>query len=463
VLSPRGADEEQLAASHGNKAGTRLSGVGDGGRLKRISAFIARIFRERELILRSETGVRYLVLSPALQKSVAAGALLVLGVVVWTIAAREEAWRLVDAKRQEVARAESAYRAAIDTLGTAVDTATEKGRAESAAAMLNLVEQNETLQQHLKDVSDRLATAEGERARAAAQHEELVARMRKLDEQVRAIASRHSEFSSLMSTLSSGLDDAMAERGRLAVEADRLAADRNAVNAEMAELSRQQTQMQANHEATIERLSQRTQAGIDMLKRLISRTGLDPDKVLPTNADSGGMGGPFVPIPPGAEDKTRAKLVGLGSQIGKLAQMRKLLHSLPAGAPLDNYNLMSPFGVRRDPITGQLAMHAGVDLAGSYHEPVKATGPGEVKVAGWSGEYGNMVEIDHGYGLMTRYAHLARVQVKVGQRVAYHQVIGIMGSTGRSTGPHVHYEVLSDGKNLNPAKFLEAARDVPKQ
>jgi murein DD-endopeptidase MepM/ murein hydrolase activator NlpD len=430
--------------------------------LKRISAFFARIFREREVILRSEGGVRYLVLRPALQQTVAAVATLALGALIWTVIAREEAWRLVDAKGQEVARAESAYRAAIDNLGSAVDTATEKGRAESAAAMLNLVEQNEALQQHLKDVSDRLATAEGERARAAAEHEALVGRMRKLDEQVRAIASRHSEFSSLMSTLSSGLDDAMAERGRLAVEADRLAADRSAVSAEMAEFTRQQSQMQANHEATIERLSQRTQAGIDVLKRVISRTGLDPDKVLPSNADSGGMGGPFVPVP-AADDQTRAKLVGLGTQIGKLAQMRKLLHSLPVGAPLENYNLMSPFGVRRDPLTGQLAMHSGVDLAGSYHEPVKATAPGEVKVAGWSGEYGNMVEIDHGYGLLTRYAHLSKVQVKVGQKVALHQVVGIMGTTGRSTGPHVHYEVLSDGKNLNPAKFLEAARDVPKQ
>ncbi len=430
--------------------------------MKRISALIARVFREREVILRSDVGVRYLILSPALQKSVAAGAAVVLGVLVWTVIAREEAWRLVDAKRQEVARAESAYRAAIDNLGSAVDTAQEKGRAESAAAMLNLVEQNESLQQHLKDVSDRLATAESERARASAEHETLVARMKKLDDQVRAIASRHSEFSSLMSTLSSGLDDAMAERGRLAVEADRLAADRSAVSAEMAELGRQQSLLQANHEATIDHLSQRTQAGIDMLKRMISRTGLDPDKVLPTGADSGGLGGPFVPVP-GAEDKTRAKLVGLGTQIGKLAQMRKLVHSLPVGAPLQNYNLMSPFGVRRDPLTGQLAMHPGVDLAGSYHEPVMATGPGVVKTAGWAGEYGNMVEIDHGYGLVTRYAHLSRVQVKAGQKVAFHQVVGIMGTTGRSTGPHVHYEVLSDGKTLNPAKFLEAARDVPKQ
>ena len=418
------------------------------------------MFREREVILRSDTGVRYLVLSPAMQQVLAAGAVLAVAILAWTLVAREQAWHLVDINRKEVARVENAYRSAIDSLGTAVDTAQEKGRAESAAAMLNLVQQNQALQQHLNDVSDRLATAEAERDRAAVAHEALVARMKKLDDQVRAIASRHSEFSSLMSNLSDGLDDAMAERGRLAVAADRLAADRSAVKAELAELGRRQTALEATHEATIERLAQKTQAGIQGLKRLIARTGLDPDKVLrgPTTGD---MGGPFVPVPAGT-DTTHAKLVSLGSRIGALQRMRDLLRALPVGAPLGEYELRSPFGVRRDPITGQLAMHEGLDLAGPFHEPVLATAPGIVKVAGWSGEYGNMVEIDHGYGLMTRYAHLSRVQVKVGQRVAARQVVGLLGTTGRSTGPHVHYEVLSDGKNLNPAKFLEAARYVPK-
>lgn len=434
--------------------------MSNGGSLKRISAFIARAFREREIILRSDAGVRYLVLKPAVQQVAAAGALVVLGTVSWTVIAHGRAQRLADMNRQEVVRVESAYRAAIDTLDTAVDSAEEKGRAESAAAMLKLIEQNRALQHQLKDVGDRLNTAEDERERAAAAHEALVARMRKIDQQVRGIASRHSEFSSLMTNLSQGLDDAMAERGRLAVAADRLAADRSAVEAGLAELGRRQTALEADHEATIERLAKRTQAGIDGLKRVIGRTGLNPDKLLPA-ASKAGMGGPFVPVPDG-ENRTRAKLVGLGTQIDALQQMRKLLHALPVGAPLATYNLMSPFGVRRDPLTGQLAMHDGLDLAGSYHEPVRSTGPGVVKIAGWSGDYGNMVEIDHGFGLMTRYAHLARVQVKVGQQVSLHQVIGIMGTTGRSTGPHVHYEVLSDGKNLNPAKFLEAARYVPK-
>jgi murein DD-endopeptidase MepM/ murein hydrolase activator NlpD len=430
-----------------------------GGLLKRIVGFTDRVFREREIILRSDTGVRYVVLTPTVQQVMAGGLTLAVLCLIWALIARQEAWRLVEFKQSEVARVEEAYRMAIDSLGAAVDTAQEKGRAESAVQLLNLVEQNESLEQRLGDIRSRLATAEAERARAAAAHEGLIARLRKLDDQVRSMVSRHHELSSLTTTLSDGLDEAMAERGRLAVESDRLASDRTAVNTEIAELGKRQAALNASHEATIAQIAERTKAGIDGLKRLINRTGLDADKVLHTQ--SPGVGGPFVPASK-REDASRANLVGLGSQIGHLQEMRKLLRSLPVGAPADAYTVMSPFGVRRDPFTGQPAMHNGLDLAAANHSPVAATAPGTVTVAGWSGEFGNMIEISHGFGLSTRYAHLSRVHVKVGQHVAARQVIGLVGTTGRSTGPHVHYEVLSEGKNLNPAKFLEAARYVPK-
>ncbi len=430
-----------------------------GGLVKRISGFFERVFREREIILRSATGVRYVVLTPVAQQIFAGGLALALIGVIWTVVARQEAWRLVDLKQTEVARVEEAYRMAIDSLGAAVDGAQEKGRAESAAAILNLVEQNETLQKHLTDIGERLMNAEAERVRAATAHEALIARLRKVDEQIRSVSSRRSDLSGVMSTIAEGLDEAMAERGRLAVEGDRLAAERNSINVELAELGRRQNALSVSHEATIAQLTERTRAGIEGLKRLIGRTGIDADKVL--RAETPGIGGPFVPAP-NKEDSVRANLVGLGSQIGQLQEMRKLLRALPVGAPVSVYNLMSPFGVRRDPFTNQLAQHNGMDLSAPPRAPVMATAAGTVTVAGWQGEFGNLVEIDHGYGLSTRYAHLSRIQVKVGQRITAHHVVGLIGTTGRSTGPHVHYEVLSNGKNVNPAKFLEAARYVPK-
>jgi len=428
--------------------------------LQRIGHLVGLMFREREIILRSKVGVRYVPLSPGVQRGLAAGALLAMVAAAWTLAGHHQAWRLVDLKNTEVTRVEEAYRLAIDSLGAAVDGATEAGRAEGATAILSLVAQNDTLQRHLGEVERRLASAEAERERAASVHEQLIDKLQSLDRQVRSVASKNVELGAVVTSLEQHLTDAMGERGRLAVERDRLARERNALKAEIQELERRQGTLTTTHEQTVAQLAERTQVGIDGLKRLIARTGVDADRLLAAHL-GGGQGGPFIAATPGT-DKVQSNLVGLGSQIGRLEEMRKLLRSLPVGAPLENYSLMSPFGVRRDPFSGQMAMHNGLDLSAPARTPVQATAAGTVLIAGWNGEFGNFVEIDHGYGVTTRYGHLSRIHVKVGQRVAAHHAIGLVGSTGRSTGPHVHYEVLVDGKNLNPTKFLEAARYVSK-
>ena len=118
--------------------------------------------------------------------------------------------------------------------------------------------------------------------------------------------------------------------------------------------------------------------------------------------------------------------------------------------------MTSPFGVRTDPFFGRPAMHSGIDLRGEIGEPVHATADGRVTRAGRDGGYGNMIEINHGHGLSTRYGHLSKIEVKVGQRVTIGQVIGLIGSTGRSTGPHLHYETRINGEPVNPQKFLRA-------
>jgi murein DD-endopeptidase MepM/ murein hydrolase activator NlpD len=116
----------------------------------------------------------------------------------------------------------------------------------------------------------------------------------------------------------------------------------------------------------------------------------------------------------------------------------------------------SPFGVRVDPFLRVPAMHTGIDFRGEMGEPIHATAAGTVTMAGWSGGYGNMVEVNHGNGLATRYGHLSRIDVTVGQSIRLGQVVGRLGSTGRSTGPHVHYETRVYGEAVNPSKFLDA-------
>ncbi|THD59658.1 M23 family metallopeptidase [Phenylobacterium sp.] len=136
--------------------------------------------------------------------------------------------------------------------------------------------------------------------------------------------------------------------------------------------------------------------------------------------------------------------------------LEEAAHDLPFAKPTPEAERSSSFGVRVDPFTGRPAFHSGQDFSGSRMEAIHATGPGVVSFTGVRSGYGNTVEIDHGRGLKTRYAHLAVIAVSVGQQVALGQRLGGMGSTGRSTGTHLHYEVWLNGRAMNPDRFLKA-------
>ncbi len=131
--------------------------------------------------------------------------------------------------------------------------------------------------------------------------------------------------------------------------------------------------------------------------------------------------------------------------------------SVPSSRPLNTATFTSGYGVRSDPFRGQAAMHAGIDLAAPTGTAVYATADGMVEHAAWEGGYGNMVEIEHGKGLATRFGHLSRILVHPGQMVHRGDLIALVGSTGRSTGPHLHYEVRIDGHAVNPVPFLQAS------
>jgi murein DD-endopeptidase MepM/ murein hydrolase activator NlpD len=127
---------------------------------------------------------------------------------------------------------------------------------------------------------------------------------------------------------------------------------------------------------------------------------------------------------------------------------------------LSQYQLESRFGARVDPFNHHQSIHTGLDFAAPYKTPVYNTAPGTVIFAGAKGEYGKVVDIDHGSGIVTRYAHLHRITVALGQHLTSRSQIGLLGSTGRSTGPHVHYEVLVNGVAQDPEKFLEAGKNA---
>lgn len=137
-----------------------------------------------------------------------------------------------------------------------------------------------------------------------------------------------------------------------------------------------------------------------------------------------------------------------------LRAQRDLYVSTPRGVPVEG-EISSYFGNREDPVNGKVQFHTGIDLASDTGDPVRATADGVVSFAGWNGGSGNLVVLEHGHGYSTFYAHNKTINVRVGQKVRRGQVISHVGSTGHSTGPHVHYEIWKDGKPVNPIKYIE--------
>lgn len=170
------------------------------------------------------------------------------------------------------------------------------------------------------------------------------------------------------------------------------------------------------------------------------------------------IGGPFVPVKLGPDAGAfERQLYRINVTRTQMQRLNATLSLVPYRKPVvGDVEFTSGFGVRSDPFLGRPAMHTGLDFRAATGDPVRATANGKVVSSGWMGGYGRMVEIDHGNGLSTRYGHLSESHVKVGDIVKIGQVIGAVGSTGRSTGPHLHYETRIDGDAVDPQKFLRA-------
>jgi murein DD-endopeptidase MepM/ murein hydrolase activator NlpD len=193
------------------------------------------------------------------------------------------------------------------------------------------------------------------------------------------------------------------------------------------------------------------------MRGVFSDLGLDMAE-LEAATPRAGVGGPYVPVrlPPGAGAFER-QLYRINISRAQVERLSRTLALVPYRKPvIGEVEFTSGFGVRSDPFLGRPAMHTGLDFRAATGDPVRATANGKVAASGWAGGYGRMVEIDHGNGLSTRYGHLSEINVKVGDQIRIGQVIGAVGSTGRSTGPHLHYETRIDGDAVDPQKFLRA-------
>ena len=200
---------------------------------------------------------------------------------------------------------------------------------------------------------------------------------------------------------------------------------------------------------------------------IIRLTGVSAARVL----EQPGMGGPLVEVNLTSSaaaaaaheaDPFKRRIFEVEARLQEAQQYESAIHALPLGSPVDvpDFRETSAFGYRSDPFNRKTAFHEGADLAAYYGAPIISTAPGTVTFAGVKGGYGRVVEVDHGGGFRTRYGHLNSITVKAGSPIAIGQKIGTMGSTGRSTGPHLHYEIYFRGKSYDPIKFLRAGKHV---
>lgn len=238
-----------------------------------------------------------------------------------------------------------------------------------------------------------------------------------------------------------------------------LLAGDTAVREQIHRLEESLQRLRLAHVDAIRQTTDTTQSRIREAERHLARLGLDAGRL--GMRRNPGQGGPFIPAPLNRSDD-----VGIGALVERVQQwngMKAAMRRLPLSEPIHgDYDFNSGFGTRSDPLNLRTGIHEGIDLGAPTGTPIYATGDGVVTLAQSWDRYGLAVEIDHGQGIVTRYAHMSRLKVRVGQRVNRSTVIGLVGTTGRSTGPHLHYEVRVENIPRDPLKFISVGRDAGK-
>jgi len=467
----------------------------------------ARLFPERQILVRTEGRISYITLTRRSQIAAATSVLLIITAVGFLVARYVHFGHVISARQAQVARAELSNRELrrqlgdlrsqlatataeidgtqyrLDVIGSEYGTLqgsltdTEQALKGIVDARAQLIAERDDLLSQLLAAQDdanskadyaaqlaqSLAQNKTELSQTEAQRRALNARIQQLEKDVQTSNERAAEFKAAFTSTQAKLQQISAERERIMAERERLAAERDALKQKLqsieARLSRADTpKSDIKTPETVASLPAQARAKIDgvvgNLESMVAATGLNVENFIGRlGGPAKSEGGPYIAL--GAAGQISSQ-----DRAARDETLGKLLKTLPLAAPLGQYQVESPFGARVDPINHHQGFHPGVDLVAAFRSPVYSTAPGVVTFAGPRDTYGKFVEIDHGNGIVTHYAHLHRITVARGQKIGAHQEVGELGSTGRSTGPHLHYEVVVDGEPLDPEKFLEVGKSV---
>lgn len=434
--------------------------------LERARRLLEKWFPDRQILIRSNDSVSQLRLGKYAQLTLAS-----IGVIAitWSVGVSGYSWYLdqrLAAREEQLFRSELSYNQLIARV-----TESQRRFGEITSQMedthrnlLSMAEKNLMLQARVQDYTSKLAVSEKEKVRISALRTSMDNQMNALQTQIDGITNRNLALRDELETVETVMSRVMRERDQAMQRSKKLQSELGEARQRIADLHTIQKQ-------AMQRVAETADSTILELETVLEMTGLSVDEVITppmkpqaqgSGEAAGGVGGPFVAFEaehPEDEQFVNAALA-VGDRMDQLVSLHDRIKRTPLGQPADSYYLSSSFGKRKDPINGKWAFHSGVDLAGPMKTPIHATAPGKVVFAGWSGKYGKMVEIDHGDGLRTRFGHLYKVLVKKGDEVNLKGKIALMGSTGRSTGSHVHYEVLVHDKPVDPIKFIEAGHYV---
>ena len=334
---------------------------------------------------------------------------------------------------------------------------------ETSVFSSSLREQSAQLQKNISTVEMQIRATEQERELMAAAREKLKTQLVEIENNMQSLASRNFTLKGSLTNTEHDLQTALAERNQALFESNNL-------RRQMRETENKLSSIRETQLESVRQLAGRTSGFIESTEKVLQIAGLEPDQLLATPAAKRrkGQGGPFIPLksPPASEDESdpiTIEMEALSRQLARWESLQAVMQRVPLNAPLTTYAINSPFGKRMDPINGMWAAHYGVDLGAPKSSPVHAPALGVVTFAGFQDKYGRLIEIDHDNGIRTRYGHLDKTMVKKGDKVTFNQVIGLVGNTGRSTGSHLHYEIVFKDKPKNPMNFIKAGRHVFKE
>lgn len=426
-----------------------------------IHTLLERFFPERRLFLRSDTDTRFIRLRSGTQLMAVAGAA---AIVAWSIIAT--AILVMDSIgsgnfREQAKRDQETYRLRLNEISNERDMRS----AEAVAAQKRF---NAALEQ-ISMMQSELLESEVRRRELETGIEVIQANLRRTmqqrdDARIAAAQTKKAEPQDQIATAgdmnAAGIDALAAALSETAKERDTLFADARAASAHADEMRLELKLLEEKNEQIFAQLEDAMTVSVKPLEKMFSQAGLSTKSLLEeVRRGYSGQGGPLTPLSistsGGHIDANAARANKLLNDLDRLNMYRIAAEIVPFANPVKSaVRYTSGFGMRWG------RMHNGSDFAGPHGTDIFTTADGVVTHAGWSSGYGRLIKIKHAHGIETRYAHLAKIRVNVGQRVSRGEHIGDMGNSGRSTGTHLHYEVRINGKAVNPMTFIKAARDV---